>query len=150
MISDGKTIIYYIILRISWAFSFCEMYPEYIKFFTTETMVTAVSFDATTLATFSLILQAVGCLLLDFYRKPKQLDKFVGYLAMLHKDMPLKEDDLIVCLASLNLLHPFTNINGKEFSTSFFLKIPMADQLFVHYQCNVLLTFRLEHYGMAS
>jgi len=75
------------------------MYPEYIKYFTLETAAVAVSFDATILANFSLMLQAMGCLLLDFYKKPKQLDKFVSYLAMMHKDIPLKEQDLAVCLA---------------------------------------------------
>jgi hypothetical protein len=86
-------------LRISWAFSLCEMYPEYIKYFTLETATIAVSFDATILANFSLMLQAMGYLLLDFYKKPKQLDKFISYLAMVHKDMALKKQDLEVCLA---------------------------------------------------
>ncbi|XP_014472410.1 PREDICTED: uncharacterized protein LOC106743263 isoform X1 [Dinoponera quadriceps] len=36
----------------------------------------------------------MGYLLLDFNNKPRQLDRFVGYLAMVHKDMRLNEQDL--------------------------------------------------------
>lgn len=45
---------------------------------------------------FSKVFEAMSYLLLDFNNKPKQLDRFVGYIAMIHKDMRLNEQDMNV------------------------------------------------------
>lgn len=41
-------------------------------------------------------METMGYLLLDFNDKPKRLDRFVGYIAMVHKDMQLNEQDMCV------------------------------------------------------
>lgn len=56
----------------------------------------SVNFDVRTAEKFSKIFEAMGYLLLDFNNKPKKLDRFVGYLAMVHKDMRLNEQDIHV------------------------------------------------------
>lgn len=55
-----------------------------------------LSFDTRITAKFSIIMETMGYLLLDFNKKPKQLDRLVGYIAMVHKDMRLDEQDLRV------------------------------------------------------
>lgn len=55
-----------------------------------------MNFDIRTTDKFSKIFEAIGYLLLDFNNKPKQLDRFIGYIAMVHKDMRLNEQDLNV------------------------------------------------------
>lgn len=76
--------------------SFSESYPQYMKYFTLEPRL-PVNFDARTTAKFAVIMEAIGYLILDFNNKPKQLDRFIGYLAMVHKDMRLNEQDMHVC-----------------------------------------------------
>ncbi|XP_032669399.1 uncharacterized protein LOC116843244 isoform X2 [Odontomachus brunneus] len=80
--------------------SFCETYPQYIKFFTLEPKL-PMNFDMRTTEKFSKIFEAMGYLLLDFNNKPKQLDRFVGYIAMVHKDMRLNEQDMHRFMLSL-------------------------------------------------
>lgn len=82
-------------LKKLWTFSFCETYPQYVKFFTLESRLPA-NFDARTTAKFSIIMETMGYLLLDFNNKPRRLDQFVGYIAMIHKDMRLDEQDMHV------------------------------------------------------
>lgn len=53
---------------------------------------------------FSVIMETIGYLFLDFNKKPKKLDRLVAYIAMVHKDMQLDEEDLNVCRFFLFLL----------------------------------------------
>ncbi|XP_029172406.1 uncharacterized protein LOC114941551 [Nylanderia fulva] len=80
--------------------SFCERYPQYVKFFTQESKL-HLSFDTRVTAKFTNIMEAIGYLLLDFNKKPKQLDRLVGYIAMVHKDMRLVEQDMHNLVTSL-------------------------------------------------
>ncbi|EFN67896.1 hypothetical protein EAG_07959 [Camponotus floridanus] len=73
--------------------SFCEIYPQYVKFFTQESKL-HLSFDTRITVKFSIIMETMGYLLLDFNKRPKQLDRLVGYIAMVHKDMQLDEQDM--------------------------------------------------------
>lgn len=68
-----------------------------------------VSFDTRVTAKFSIIMETMGYLLLDFNKKPKQLDRLVGYIAMVHKDMRLDEQDMRV-----TIFHYFTDANDIE------------------------------------
>lgn len=47
-------------------------------------------------ATFSLILEAMTYLMLDYYNKIKKFDRLIGYIAMVHKDMELEGTDMNV------------------------------------------------------
>lgn len=76
-------------------FSFCERHPQYVKFFTQESKL-HLNYDARITAKFEIIMESLGYLLLDFNKKPKQLDRLVGYIAMVHKDMRLVEQDMRV------------------------------------------------------
>jgi len=60
-----------------------------------------LSFDTRITAKFSIIMETMGYLLLDFNKRPKQLDRLVGYIAMVHKDMQLDEQDMRVRRFSL-------------------------------------------------
>lgn len=80
--------------------SFCETHPQYVKFFTQESKL-HLSFDTRVTAKFAVIMETMGYLLLDFNKKPKQLDRLVGYIAMVHKDMQLDEQDMRNFVTSL-------------------------------------------------
>lgn len=82
-------------LLFRWTFSFCERHPQYVKFFTQESKL-HLSYDTRVTAKFTIIVESLGYLLLDFNKKPKQLDRLVGYIAMVHKDMRLVEQDMRV------------------------------------------------------
>ncbi|XP_063995782.1 uncharacterized protein LOC135173085 [Diachasmimorpha longicaudata] len=73
--------------------SLCKKYPQYSKYFTTEQNV-PLSVDARTSAKFRLIIEALGYLLLDSYKKQDQSDYITGYIAMVHKDMDLMRSDM--------------------------------------------------------
>ncbi|XP_050463351.1 uncharacterized protein LOC126857711 isoform X2 [Cataglyphis hispanica] len=81
-------------------FSFCETHPQYVKYFTQESKL-HLSFDTRITAKFAIIMETMGYLLLNFNKKPKQLDRLVGYIAMIHKDMQLDEQDLNNLVTSL-------------------------------------------------
>lgn len=76
-------------------FSFCKTYPQYAKFFTLESNL-LMNLDGFTMSKFVVIMDTMSYLLLDFNDKPKRLDRFVGYIAMVHKDMRLDETDMYV------------------------------------------------------
>nr|XP_012220992.1 PREDICTED: uncharacterized protein LOC105671417 [Linepithema humile] len=84
----------------AWLMSFCKAYPQYVKFFTLEPNLLVI-FDAHTMTKFSVIMETMGYLLLDFNDRPKRLDRFVGYIAMVHKDMRLDEQDMCNLVTSL-------------------------------------------------
>lgn len=88
-------------------FSFCETHPQYVKFFTQDSKLD-LNFDTRVTAKFAIIMETMGYLLLDFNKKPKQLDRLVGYIAMVHKDMQLDEQDLSVRVKSF---HYFIDAN---------------------------------------
>ncbi|XP_015112593.1 uncharacterized protein LOC107038182 [Diachasma alloeum] len=73
--------------------SFCKTHAQYSKYFTTDVNA-PLSVDARTSAKFRLIIEALGYLLLDSYKKPDQLDYITGYIAMVHKDMELNRSDM--------------------------------------------------------
>ncbi|XP_043282985.1 uncharacterized protein [Venturia canescens] len=88
----------------SWADRFCETHPQYTKYFTSDSQV-PLTFDARTNAKFTVIMETMGYLLLDFHKKPKQLDRIIGYIAMIHKDMSLARSDMLnFCEHLLNYL----------------------------------------------
>lgn len=72
-----------------------------------------VNFDARTTAKFSMIMETMGCILLDFNNKPKQLDRFLGYIAMVHKDMRLNEQDMHVRMYIVKFII-FFYMNNKQ------------------------------------
>lgn len=76
--------------------SFLGIYPQYIKYYTLNSRV-PLSVDVRVNAKFTVIMEAIGYLMLDVYRNRKQLDRLVGYVAMVHKDMRLDKQDMTVC-----------------------------------------------------
>lgn len=62
-------------------------------------------------------METMGYLLLDFNKKPKQLDRLVGYIAMVHKDMQLDEQDMRVRrdfhYFVNDIINSFENFNEK-------------------------------------
>ncbi|KAF7993101.1 hypothetical protein HCN44_005882 [Aphidius gifuensis] len=74
--------------------SFCEAYPQYTKYFTTETNV-SLTIDAYTSAKFRIIIETLRYLLIDFNNKPNDFDNLISYVGMMHKDMNLTQIDMI-------------------------------------------------------
>lgn len=56
-----------------------------------------LTLDAHISSHFSIIMETMGYLMIDFYNKPKEFNYFIGYIAMVHKDMNLIRADLNVC-----------------------------------------------------
>ncbi|KAG7209597.1 hypothetical protein KM043_011257 [Ampulex compressa] len=77
----------------SFFISFCDVYPQYIKFYTLDAHL-SLTYDTRTTAKFTIIMETLGYLILDFYNKPKQQDRLIGYIAMVHKDMRLDKRDI--------------------------------------------------------
>ncbi|KAL2724527.1 hypothetical protein V1478_009040 [Vespula squamosa] len=73
--------------------SFLGTYPQYIKYYTLNTHI-PLGVDVRLCAKFTLIMEAIGYLVVDVYRNRKQLDRLVGYVAMVHKDMRLNKEDM--------------------------------------------------------
>ncbi|XP_035721574.1 uncharacterized protein LOC118441379 isoform X2 [Vespa mandarinia] len=76
--------------------SFLRTHPQYIKYYTLNPHV-PLGVDIRLCAKFTLIMEAIGYLILDVYKNRKQLDRLVGYVAMIHKDMRLNKEDMRVC-----------------------------------------------------
>lgn len=77
-------------------FSFLGTYPQYIKYYTLNQHI-PLGVDVRLCAKFTLIMEAIGYLVVDVYRNRRQLDRLVGYVAMVHKDMRLDKEDMTVC-----------------------------------------------------
>ncbi|XP_046827267.1 uncharacterized protein LOC124427895 isoform X2 [Vespa crabro] len=73
--------------------SFLRTHPQYIKYYTLNPHV-PLGMDIRLCAKFTLIMEAIGYLILDVYKNRKQLDHLVGYVAMVHKDMRLNKEDM--------------------------------------------------------
>lgn len=86
-----------LIIELTNNYSFCESYPQYLKYFTLDPNI-PLNFHARTMTKITAIIEALGYLMLDFHNKPKKLDRLVGYLAMVHKDMRLEKQDIRVSL----------------------------------------------------
>ncbi|XP_066588895.1 uncharacterized protein [Prorops nasuta] len=78
----------------------CGNYPKYSKYFTLNPHG-SINFESRAIAKFTLITEALVYIFLDYTDKPKQLDKFVGYIAMVHKDMKLDGLDMAIFGSSL-------------------------------------------------
>ncbi|KAG7209598.1 hypothetical protein KM043_011257 [Ampulex compressa] len=61
----------------SFFISFCDVYPQYIKFYTLDAHL-SLTYDTRTTAKFTIIMETLGYLILDFYNKPKQQDRLIG------------------------------------------------------------------------
>nr|KAF7415475.1 hypothetical protein H0235_012067 [Vespula pensylvanica] len=73
--------------------SFLGTYPQYIKYYTLNQHI-PLGVDVRLCAKFTLIMEAIGYLVVDVYRNRRQLDRLVGYVAMVHKDMRLDKEDM--------------------------------------------------------
>ncbi|KAI4501426.1 hypothetical protein M0802_003303 [Mischocyttarus mexicanus] len=73
--------------------SFLGTYPQYVKYYTLNPRI-PLCVDVRLCAKFTLIMEAIGYLVLDVYGNRKQLDRLVGYVAMVHKDMRLDKEDM--------------------------------------------------------
>ncbi|XP_024940834.1 uncharacterized protein LOC107267726 isoform X2 [Cephus cinctus] len=78
----------------SFFLEFCKLHPQYTKYFTTMPQI-PINFDGRNVAKFTVIMETIGYLILDYHSKPKQLDQLVGYVAMVHKDMGLRRQDML-------------------------------------------------------
>ncbi|XP_048507807.1 uncharacterized protein LOC125500181 [Athalia rosae] len=77
---------------------FFAKYPQYIKYFLTDPIKDDVNPDALMAVKFTVIIEVLGYLVLDFYKKPKRFNQLIGYIGMIHKDMNLDADDINVRL----------------------------------------------------
>lgn len=75
---------------------FFAKYPQYIKYFITDPIGDNVSPDALMLVKFTVVMEMLGYLILDFYNKPKEFVKLIGYIGMIHKDMDIGREDVNV------------------------------------------------------
>lgn len=73
------------------------MYPQYTKYFTLDPEM-PLTIDVHITTHFSIIMETIGYLVVDYYKNRKQHDFFIGYIAMVHKDMNLIHRDMSVCL----------------------------------------------------
>ncbi|KAH0540875.1 hypothetical protein KQX54_020360 [Cotesia glomerata] len=72
---------------------FCEVNPQYIKYFTFDPDM-PLTLDADTSKKFMTIMDTIGFLLVNFLNKPKQVKHIIGYVAMIHKDMNITRIDM--------------------------------------------------------
>ncbi|KAK2586290.1 hypothetical protein KPH14_001543 [Odynerus spinipes] len=104
--------------------SFLGVYPQYIKYYTLNPHV-PLSVDVRLTAKFTVIMEAIGYLMLDVYRNRKQLDRLVGYVAMVHKDMRLDKQDMTVC--HYEFRNELLAILGANVSNENDWKVPRSD-----------------------
>ncbi|KAK0078318.1 hypothetical protein PV325_002685 [Microctonus aethiopoides] len=72
---------------------FCKTYPQYTKYFTLDPEM-PLTIDVHITTHFSIIMETIGYLVVDYYKNRKQHDFFIGYIAMVHKDMNIIHRDM--------------------------------------------------------
>lgn len=83
--------------------------------------------DVRLCAKFTLIMEAIGYLVVDVYRNRRQLDRLVGYVAMVHKDMRLDKEDMTVC--HYEFRNEFFAIFGTNISNVHDWKMPKSNEI---------------------
>ncbi|XP_033352917.1 uncharacterized protein LOC117235206 [Bombus vosnesenskii] len=83
-----------------YGFAICTMlfknHPQYVKYFEDESIPEFVQ-EAIIKKKFITICDIICALFINYYDKPSRRDYFLGYIAMVHKDMGLTFKDLAVC-----------------------------------------------------